>query len=174
MLNQFCRCVVACTIALFVAIPAAQAAPAKSGRTFGLGLVLGEPSALTIKAWQDNRQAIQGGLSFSFDDYILIYGDYLYHYPGAFGTRDKFAASLAPYIGVGGLFAVSTKDRRDDHRYFGKSSGSIGLGIRVPLGIEWKPGHPPLGIFLELAPGLSVVPATKAYIQGGIGIRYYF
>lgn len=173
MFIQLCRNIIACVFALLVAMPA-FAAPTSPGRTFGLGLVLGEPSALTIKVWQDRRQAFQAGLAFAFDNYILLYGDYLYHFPGAFGSRDRFVTQLAPYLGVGGIFALSTKDRSDDHRYFGKSSGSFGLGVRVPLGIEWKPAHPPLGVFLEFVPGLTVVPATKAYLQGGIGIRYYF
>ena len=162
------------SLCLSLTTSSAFAVTQKGARTFGLGLVLGDPSAITLKSWHDNRQAIQGGLAFALDNYVLVYGDYLYHFPSAFGKRDKFASELVPYVGVGGILAFTIKERSDEYRYFGKNSGSVGLGTRVPLGIEWKPAHPPLGAFLELTPGLAVIPATRAYLQGGIGIRYYF
>lgn len=150
-------------------------APATAGgHPFGIGIILGAPSALTAKHWIDQRSAIDGGLAFSLNEYFLFYSDYLHHFPGLFKSKDRFVSELAPYFGVGGLIAFTTSGRSRDDRYLGRSTGSLGLGVRIPLGIEWRPSDPHLGVFLELAPGLSVIPETLGLFQGGIGIRYYF
>lgn len=77
-------------------------------------------------------------------------------------------------MGVGGLLVVTNRDYNKDDRFLGKKSGSVGLGVRVPVGVEWQPGRPPLGVYLELVPGMAIIPKTDAFFQGGIGIRYYF
>ena len=154
---------------------AAPSAPARAHNgPFGLGLVLGSPTALSGKYWLNTRAAVDFGLGFGFNDYMLVYADYLYHYPGAFGRKDAFVANLIPYFGVGGIIVLTTSDRRDSDTYLGRRSGSLGLGVRVPFGLEWRPGDPSLGIFVEIAPGISVIPNTQGIIQAGIGIRYYF
>ena len=153
---------------------AAAAKSSTGGRNFGLGAILGSPTAITAKHWANNRDAFDAGVSFALYDYFLIYGDYLYHFAGALGSRTKVAAALYPYVGIGGLVVFTTKDRGNDEHFLGRRSGTVGLGMRIPLGIEWRPGHPPLGVYFELAPGISIIPATSAFIQGGIGIRYYF
>ena len=152
----------------------ARSAAATGGGRFGLGLIIGEPTGLSMKYWLDSRAAFQGALAFSFDDYFLISGDYLYHYPGAFGQGNAFVSQLQPYFGVGGVVVFTTTDRRVNDRFLGRRSGSVGVGVRVPLGIEWNPGRPSLGIFAELVPGISLVPLTSAFFEAGIGIRYYF
>lgn len=146
-----------------------------SAHNFGLGIIIGEPSAITGKAWLSQESAVDFGLSFSFDDYILFYGDYLFHFPGAFGRSSEFVSQLTPYVGVGGIIAFANdRYRYRDRRYFGTSGNSTALGVRIPLGIEWTPSQVPLGVFVELVPGLSLAPRTDGFIQGGIGVRYYF
>jgi hypothetical protein len=141
---------------------------------FGLGAVIGSPTAVTGKYWLDQRKALDGGLGLWFGESVLVYGDYLYHVPGAFGNKTPFAAGLTPYFGVGALVAVSSSERWKDDRYLGRRNGTFGMAVRVPLGIEWRPKDPPLGVFLELVPGIAFIPETGGFLQGGIGIRYYF
>lgn len=141
---------------------------------FGLGLVAGDPTAITGKYWLHQNEAVDFGLAFSVNDATLLYGDYLVHYPKAFKQNGKFINELNPYIGIGGVIAIASGSRSDNYRYYGKNSGSLGLGVRVPFGVEWQPFRPPLGVFAEIVPGLSVVPTTGLIIQGGVGIRYYF
>lgn len=141
---------------------------------FGLGIVAGDPTAITGKYWLHQDDAVDFGLAFSVNDATLLYGDYLVHYPGAFKQKGKFINELNPYVGVGGVLAATSSSRSDNYRYYGRSSGSLGLGVRVPFGVEWQPVKPPLGIFAEIVPGISVVPTTGLVVQGGIGIRYYF
>lgn len=151
------------------------ATSADSSHPFGLGVILGEPSGISGKYWLDNRAAIDGALAFSFDNYFMLYSDYLYHFPGAFGHSNEFVSRLTPYIGIGVMLLVETEDTGAKGRtYFQSNQGSAGLGVRIPLGMEWRPADPHLGVFAELAPGLGIVPATFGFLQGGIGIRYYF
>lgn len=159
------------------AIPGtAAAAGASSGaKNFGLGVVIGEPTGLSAKLWLSQDRALDFGLSFSFNDYVLVFSDYLFHFPGALGGSSTFASQLTPYVGIGGVLAFANeRNYYKDRHFFGTRRDSLGLGLRVPLGIEWTPGRPPLGVFVELVPGISLVPATSGIFEGGIGIRYYF
>lgn len=147
---------------------------AQQSGSFGAGLFLGNPSAITIKYWQNQQVAFQGGLTYNFDDYGLFYGDFLMHLPGALQGTPAFMSSLTPYWGVGALIAITTDDRSDEDLYLGDESGDIGFGIRIPLGFEWSAPNIPLGVFLELAPGMSFAPESSGMLNGGIGARYYF
>lgn len=140
------------------------------------GLVLGEPTGFTAKHGLSSRSAVDAGLAFSFDRFFLVYSDYLWHFPGGFATRssEPFVQQLTPYVGAGGVLLFSTDSGRNDGKFFTSGGSSVGFGIRVPLGIEWKPGSPPLGVFAEMVPGIGVVPSTFGFLEGGIGARWYF
>ena len=155
---------------------AARAGHGTSGSpaTLGLGVVIGEPTGLSAKYFLDRHHAIDAGLAYSFSQFIYIFADYLFHFPGTFGASSTFATQLSPYLGIGGIFLGSTEGSRRDGKYFTSSGSSAGLGMRLPLGIEWKPAFPTLGVFVELVPGLGLIPSTFGFIEGGIGIRYYF
>lgn len=164
------RIIICLSIFLF-----ANTAKAKSSSgPFGLGIILGVPTAISGKLWLDQRSAIDMGLAFSFNDYIFAYGDYLVHFPGALSGKEKFLAQITPYFGIGALIAVTSVDRSTDDRFLGRRNGSIGLGLRIPLGVEWQPVNPSLGVFVEIAPGISIIPQTSAIFEAGIGVRYYF
>jgi hypothetical protein len=157
------------------ALKTARYGSPETSRPFGLGVIVGEPFGVTGKYWIDRRSAIDSNFAFSFSNYFLLYADYLYHFPGAFGRSSTFVSQLNPYIGAGLEYFIQTQDTgRQDRTYFRSDQGSAGLGVRIPLGIEWRPGSPPLGVFVELTPGVGVIPATFAFVQGGVGIRFYF
>ena len=147
---------------------------ATDSHNFGLGILLGDPSSITGKYWFNRQEAADAGIAFSFNNSVLLYGDYLFHYPGAFKQNNKFLSELTPYVGIGGLIAVTSSDRDSADRFYGRTSGSLGLAVRIPLGIEWQLPKPSIGVFIEFVPGLSVVPSTSGLVEGGLGIRYYF
>lgn len=141
--------------------------------SFGLGLILGEPTGITGKYWLQGPSALDGGIAYSYSDFFLLYLDYLYHFPGAFGNSSEFVSELTPYVGGGGVLFIQTAT--DTNRaYFNSNQGSAGFGIRIPLGIEWTPEKAPFGVFVEIAPGVGLVPATFGLFQAGIGARFYF
>jgi hypothetical protein len=148
------------------ATPSAQSGP------FGLGVILGEPTGVTLKYDTSAYNAIDAGISFRFDRYFMLYGDYHFKFPGAFHTDVSFFNQLTPYVGVG---AVAVFENEDNRRYFDDDwDEDFALGVRIPLGIEWRTPRVPLGVFAEIVPGLAIIPGTDAFVQGGIGVRYFF
>lgn len=154
---------------------------AQADKTFGVGVLLGDPTALSGKLLFGTNQAVDGGIAFS-KYYTLIFADYLQQFPGALGKQNSFVARLTPYVGIGPLFAFSDHDHDHDGKhnhhnhddYFGDDDDDFGLGARIPFGIEWMAPNIPLGVSLELVPGLMIIPHTDAFLQAGLAIRYYF
>lgn len=135
------------------------------------GLLVGEPIAATGKFWFDLDTAIDGQLGYSFANFFVIYGDYLWHFRADFLGDSQFVRELIPYIGVGAGFRFSTQDeiarKRDDN-------SAVEFFMRIPVGMEWKPADPPVGVFAELAPGFKLIPKAGFIFQAGVGVRYYF
>ncbi|MBI3541922.1 MAG: hypothetical protein HY075_01420 [Deltaproteobacteria bacterium] len=130
-----------------------SAAPATYGGTFGAGAIFGEPTGLTAKYWLNHsRDAIDFGLAYSVRNYLMLYADKLWHF-------GRLPHQLSAYFGGGaGLFLG--KDTRVD--------------LRIPVGVEWLPSRPRIGVFAELVPALRVAPSTGFDLNGGVGVRYYF
>jgi len=137
---------------------------ASVSRTHGLGIILGEPTGLTAKFWTKPDRAVDAGVAFSFDRFVFLYGDYLFHFKSYSGVR--------PYAGIGLGMLISSGDSKG--KYFSDTRNSVGLGVRIPLGAEWLIPNAPFGVFAELVPGLGLVPGTYGFFQGGIGARFYF
>ena len=148
--------------ALLAAPVTADAGP--GGRNFGVGLMLGEPSGLSAKLFVDRRHAFDAALSFSFvDDRFHAHGDYLLHFPGKIQGLE--GGQWIPYVGIGGKLRF----REDD-----KDSGHDGLSARIPLGVVLHPQGMPVDFFVEIVPGMRVLPETDPELGGAIGARFYF
>ncbi len=155
-----------------LAAPAAYAGPGGGG-DFGLGIIIGEPTGLSGKLWLDNSQAVDFLLAFSIDDdyddnirRLLFGADYLFHFD-AFKPR---SVELPLYVGIGGKIVFFDRDNgrfRDDDDDFG-------LALRIPLGISLLLKSAPLEFFVEIVPGLFILPGTNADLDAGLGARYYF
>lgn len=151
----------------------AETAPSLSQKT-GVGLIFGEPTAASLKYWKSKDRAIDAGLGFSFDDYIIFSSNYLIQL-----TPYK---NFLPYAGIGGEVMFTTDSRRDGpnygrrkNRYYNRDDRSDSvLGIRIPVGVEWPIPNYPIGLLAELAPGMGIIPEVFGFIQGGVGGRYYF
>ncbi len=136
----------------------------------GLGLILGSPTAFTGKFYRTNTIAYDFGIAFSLSDYLLVYSDYLIHVPNGVFKNPR----LTPYYGIGGIVVSTRTSRSSNDKILGKDSGSLGAGVRVPFGVDWRPATPPLAFFAEIVPGLAVIPETGVLVEGGIGLRYFF
>jgi hypothetical protein len=165
-------------IALFAVSIAALEMPAAADafdrpatKSDGVGFILGQPTGFTGKFWLAPNQAIDAGFAWSLDSFILIYGDYLLHFHGAFGTSNEFLRRLEPYAGLGAVLFIQ---ETPNGKYFTSNGDSTGFGVRIPLGAEWLMRTAPLGFFAEIVPGIGLVPSSFAFVQGGIGARYYF
>ena len=140
---------------------------------FGLGIMLGEPSGISGRLNLSPKAALDFGLAFSVNSDVTFLVDYLFQFPRAFHSTSQFVSQITPYLGIGGVLALGTQTTlyRAGFRY---STGSAIFGVRIPVGLEWRPSTPSLGVFLEIAPGLLILPSTQGLVQGDIGIRFYF
>lgn len=126
--------------------------------TFGIGVILGEPSGVSAKLWIGDKMAIDLAAAWSFVDEsaFQLHADYLFH----FMELIKVSKGKLPlYFGVGGRMK------------FGKD---MIVSVRIPVGLAYMFAGAPVDIFLEVGPMLNIVPATEFDIGGGIGVRYFF
>ncbi|MBN1945974.1 MAG: DUF3996 domain-containing protein [Bradymonadales bacterium] len=138
------------------------------GRRFGLGIFLGEPSGITAKLWLSDQNALDFLVAFDFsDEDLAFFVDYLFHFDVGVNAN---AFELPLYVGVGGKLTI----RDDDHHRDYDDDDDIGLGVRIPIGITMLLKNAPFEFFLEIAPGLRIIPETDGDIDGGVGVRFYF
>lgn len=131
----------------------------KGARGFGVGIIVGLASGLSLKNWIDSAGAIQIDANWNFDYGAFGVGvAYLFH---NFDLIKNVQYSKLPvYFGIKGWGAFA--------------ANSAVIGIQVPLGIVWIPRTAPIDVFLQFEPGLSIIPGTHWAYNAGIGIRYYF
>jgi hypothetical protein len=151
--------------AFLIGLPLFSAA---QGSGLGLGIIIGEPTGLSLKAWIGGGAAIDAAAAWSFEgrDYLRFHIDYLRH----FNAIDVGRGSLPFYYGIGGRIGIL----EDGYRGARGDDDDIRFGLRIPLGITYLFGRAPLDIFLEIAPVVDLVPSTDVDLDGGIGMRFYF
>jgi len=133
-------------------------------RNLGIGLIIGEPTGLSLKLWRSPTKAIAMGLGWSvFDNQndpqttrIHLHMDFLRHSYNRISSQER----LPVYYGIGG-------------RFIGGSETQSSLALRGVLGIAWEPASTPLDLFLEIAPSLQVVPSSHFNLDAALGIRYF-
>lgn len=138
----------------------------KSENKIGIGAIIGEPTGLSLKAWTSGTTAFDAGLAWSLGRYdaINIHADYLWH---SFKPFNEIESGQLPiYYGVGGriVFADNFPNQGDNQAI---------IGIRGPVGLNYLLEDAPIGLFLEVAPILNIVPETDFDVDGAIGIRFY-
>lgn len=88
-----------------------------------MGIILGEPTGISVKSWTGSTTAFQGAVAWSFSSSgaLHIYADYIFH---DFHILEiEGAGKLPVYYGIGAKVKFKTEDTR--------------LGVRVPLGINY-------------------------------------
>jgi hypothetical protein len=125
-------------------------------RSLGLGMILGEPTGFSAKIWTSPQMAIDAGIAWSFKEtgYPRVHADFLWH-------RDVWELErgrLPLYYGVGAKLLMFSE---------------LGFGIRVPVGIAYELDQSPVDVFLELVPGLKLLPGTSLDLDLAVGARYF-
>jgi len=125
----------------------------------GLGIIIGEPTGVSLKGWLSSKSAIDAGLAWSFTDEasIHIHADYLLHSFDVFDTPED----IDLYYGIGGRIKVGNDEKAR-------------LGLRMVGGIGYMFKDAPFDLFLEIAPILDIAPATKLNANAGFGARFFF
>lgn len=153
----------ACLLVLAITLASSPARAAEGDADhgpFGIGLVVGQPTGLTMELELSEHTAIDAAVGLDLFDERRFYFhlEFLYFLP-TLVTADSL--SLAAYLGVGG-FIVDHPDR-------------LGLGVRAPFGLSLEFTAVPLEIFLEIALHVRLVPDGPDFDPGAaLGFRYYF
>jgi hypothetical protein len=158
---------------------APSSATAKEG--FSLGMILGDPSGLTLRGGVGGPHAIQAHFGFGFfpGDAVTTVVDWTYDAWDF--LRGNSTASLVFYFGLGGKLMWFTGRHftyeRNKKTYFDDYS-HFGFGFQGLVGLRAVFRRAPFDVFFELAPmGLTVVvPDPGAYydLDCAIGFRYRF
>ncbi len=142
---------------------------------FGLGIMLGEPTGISGKAWTGGENAIAFGVAWGGwgrGGYFHVHGDYLFH---NFNLITVGKGRLPLHFGPGIRMRTWSGDRYwANGRYYDSAGGHTRIGVRFPVGLTYMFDGAPLDIFLEAAPALDVVPSTTFDVGGALGARYYF
>jgi hypothetical protein len=136
----------------------------RAENTFGLGLILGDPSGITGKVFLGENSAIDIGLGNPEGKGYYVYSDYLLHL-----HELGFENRLAFYFGGGAAFHHHEWENRQ-HR----DEEENRIELRIPAGLEFVMPKIPIGVFAELVPALRISPDVEFEFRGGIGARYYF
>ncbi len=126
----------------------------------GVGIIIGEPTGISLKSWTGSNTAIDGALAYSFADskHFYVHANFLRH------NSTHFEKTQIPwYWGFGANI-----------RYREKADDSVKLAGRIPLGINYMFEEFPSEVFLEVSPALDVVPAIDFSFGAAIGFRIYF
>jgi hypothetical protein len=159
-----------------------EATEVGASRNFGLGFQIGEPTAITAKAFVGGAHAFDFGLGFGGWGYdwcrdsngnsyrcgnvnhnFSFHMDYLYQENLVNRTN-----RLDWYVGFGGRLIT--------HAYGSNELGhDVVVLARVPLGIAATFRRPDfLEAYLEIAPAIVIVPPLDFTIDVGLGVRAYF
>ncbi|MCK5133871.1 MAG: hypothetical protein KAR40_17180 [Candidatus Sabulitectum sp.] len=123
----------------------------------GLGLILGNPTGISFKYFTSTTRAIDAAAAWSFsDEWMMVHSNYLWH---NFGDIEVSKGQLPWYYGLGGWIA------------FGND---VVAGGRLPVGLEYLFANQNIGIFLEVAAGISIIPDTDFHVDAAIGARFFF
>ena len=154
--------------AILLLSPAANA-QGPEGRTFGLGLCLGEPAGVTAKYWLDSNHAVDAAVGWGYFPHqgLSIYADYLYNLY-TLVDAGSVPFDLLFYFGVGGKVGFWQHKDRD--------KGGIGIGVRVPFGLTMVFTSAPFDVFFEITPSIGFGAPDPVWfdLDGCIGGRFYF
>lgn len=137
--------------------------------TFGIGLVIGEPTGICAKLYLKDDQAIQGAIGSAFvGGGIQAHADYVFH-PWILEERESF--TLPVYVGPGVRVIDYDKGRG--------GNSFLAVGVRVVGGLMFDFRNVPLDAFVEVA-GVGEYGFSSAEggfglaLNAGAGVRYYF
>lgn len=150
-------------LALFVT-PATAHCRSRGGHGIGAGLILGEPTGLSLQVAPSDPIALNLALGTGYREDVHAHFDLIARVPIARGPNLSFPL----YVGGGLLVA----DRRD--------APPSDLGARVPFGFELNLQRAPIQVFGEVVPTLLLYDPVVQHprpnpvvLSTGVGIRLF-
>lgn len=128
----------------------------QKGENFGIGIMIGEPTGLTIKKWMSDNTAFDIGAAWSLsntDEALHLHSDFLLH--NWFNDNPN----LAFYFGIGARTILDSNAK---------------LGLRIPFGLNYVFENGPFDVFVEAVPIIDIAPDAEFAGNGAVGLRFYF
>jgi hypothetical protein len=157
-------------------VVAAPRSARAEGGNFGLGLIIGSPTGLSLKYYLSKGHAFDAavGLTTIGADGLHVHADYLWH-PFILASEGSF--DLAFYVGIGGRLLDHDRGRGHEDDFH--------LGARGPVGLvfDFLKSGVPLDVFVEVALIVDFIfdndkgddhDGVDLDLNAGIGARYYF
>ena len=128
-------------------------------QNFGMGIMIGDPTALSFKSWQSATHAWDGGIGWNSggSSIMHVHVDYLEH--NATVIHAETGQALV-YYGLGARVQAT--------------SGSSTVGLRIPLGMSYRWSQSNMEAFLEVVPVFNLIPGTSFDTDASLGARVYF
>ncbi|HLU70444.1 MAG TPA: hypothetical protein VKZ88_06705 [Fibrobacteria bacterium] len=157
---SFTRTLLACAalvVAPLLTSPVrAQIAAPENG--FGIGFMLGTPTGLSASLPIGDANAFNATLGYDLGGSPNLYAQVSY----VWIAKDIIpvdVGSISAYYGPG-AFVLASRD--------------AALGIQAIGGIDYRFATAPVQVFLEIGPGITLLPDTSPHASAGLGVRYYF
>lgn len=157
---------IVCALVCLLALAGPARAQQEKG-VFGAGLIVGEPTGVSVKYYLANDTAVDGALGFSaLSQGLQLHSDFLWH-PFILESQETFVLPI--YVGLG--LRVQNRNERGSER------DQLRIGLRVVGGILFDFTNVPLDVFAEVAPVGDIRTKGTTFgvdINAGAGVRYYF
>lgn len=148
----------------------AHAVPGDGEDMVGLGVLLGDPTALNGKVYFSEQQALDVAAAYADQPvgpwHSYLHAVYLLH-PSTLITGD--VADLTWHVGAG---AVAVSDEPDAWPAW--SNDELGVGVRVPVGLDLNLREVPLQFTVELAANTFLFPNLGVDVGPAFAARYFF
>ena len=145
---------------------------------WGIGVMVGEPTGLSVKHQEKPENAMAFGFAFEANDFIHLHGDYLFN-NNFYNTEDN-SIKLDTYYGLGALICIDQKDDYEwkrgykGHYYKSKKDKEHLIGPRVPLGVNADFPTAQVEVFAEAALVVTIYSKTSVDVDAALGVRYEF
>jgi hypothetical protein len=139
---------------------------ARDPRGLGVGVILGAPTGVTVAYRAEGPTSLDGALAWSFDrPGLSAHADIRYDVshqttPDIPDTHFLLTLGAGPRVRIG--------DPPGDG-----SDADFDAGLRFPVTLGFYHEGFPLEGFLEVAPGLQILPSSTFVLDGAVGLRFY-
>ena len=140
---------------------------------FGAGLIIGEPTGISVKGWVAGDRAIDAALAWNlgYGGAFRVHADYLFH---KYDLINVSKGALPLYYGPGLRMRFWNNGRYWHRGEYHDGEGRTDLAVRFPVGLAYQFDGAPVDVFVELVPAIGIVPRTYFDLDFGIGGRYWF
>ncbi len=144
-------------------------AQSPEGRNIGFGVMLGDPTGLTLKIWTPTNNAFVIDLGSSYFGSPRFNVDYLWHFNAFRSNTVMLYAGPGAALGFGKGHGIWYENDQG----FYVHQNSAGLGVRGVFGVNFIPRNNPLEFFFEVGVLVGLAPDFGSAVDAALGMRFY-